>query len=1050
MIIKRILPLITVFFAPIYILAQVTTSSITGTVTGGGNPLTGATITLVHQPTGATFRTTSLNKGVYNFVNLTPGGPYLLEATHVGFEQFRQDGIFLGLGENTRVDASLATTGARLAEVVVTTTGTSGARRKTGASTSISREQIAALPTLSRSLNDYTRLTPQANGNSFGGANNRFNNITIDGAVNNDVFGLAGSGTPGGQAGTTPISLDAIDQIQVVLAPYDITYGNFTGGGVNAVTRSGTNKLEGSVYHFFRNQNTIGSDPVTKIKSTTFSDLQTGFRFGGPIVKNKVFFFVNAEKTRRTAPTLFNAGEASSLLSVAEAQQLADTFQRRYNYNVGDFNTVNARTESDKLFGRFDFNLSDKHRLTVRHNYIRAFDDNISRSPTFFRFGNNAHQFRSTQNISVVELRSRFNANLSNNLILGLHRITDRRSPIGQLFPFVEIAHNSGTIQIGSERSSTANELDQNIFEITDNFKIFKGKHTYTIGTHNEFFQFRNLFINNFNGRWRFANIPALFANNPRQVEVTYSNVPGDEKPAASFKAAQLGFYAQDEIQLTPQFRLTAGVRVDAPVISGTPAANITVDTTFKGKYSTTNTPSGQLLWSPRVGFNYDVLANRKLILRGGAGIFSGRIPFVWISNQFTNSGVLFNQINVTDNANTAANEVNNGRGFEPDPARQSTVGSAGRTFEVNLIEKNFKLPQVARFNLATDLILPGGINATFEAMYSKTINNVFYQDINLTAPTGVVDPFFNNEADKRIAYAASTNARRINPNITNAILITNTNQGYTYNLTAQLSKTWKNVYIMGAYNYNKAKDVNPGTSSTALSNWEFVQVVGDPNNPQLATSNFALPHRFTGVLSFNAEYLKHAKTSLAFFYAGNSGQRFTYLVNGDLNSDGRFGNDLMYVPRNTSEIRFVDFLNTNNTVRYTAAQQAAAFEKYVSSDKYLNSRRGDYTERNAVSTPWEHVLDMRLAQDFFIKTGEKRHAFQFTFDVFNFTNLLSREWGRQYLVGNQAYTILTTVNRTTGANQGKGYNFNVDQSPFNMTFGSRFQGQIGLRYSFN
>jgi hypothetical protein len=287
------------------------------------------------------------------------------------------------------------------------------------------------------------------------------------------------------------------------------------------------------------------------------------------------------------------------------------------------------------------------------------------------------HQFRSTQNISVAELRSRFSSSLSNNLILGLHKIRDRRTPVGQLFPFIEIAHNSGTIQIGSERSSTANELDQDIFEITDNFKIFKGKHTYTIGTHNEFFQFRNLFINNFNGRWRFANIPAVFNNNPRQVEVNYSAVEGEPKPSAKFSAAQLGFYVQDEIQVNPRLRVTAGLRVDAPIIGDNPGRNITVDTTFKGKYSTETSPTGQLLWSPRVGFNYDLLGNRRVILRGGAGVFSGRVPFVWISNQFSNSGLLLNAVSTSDNASTPANEVNSGNGFEPDPAKQSTVGTA-------------------------------------------------------------------------------------------------------------------------------------------------------------------------------------------------------------------------------------------------------------------------------------------------------------------------------------------------------------------------------------
>ncbi len=1045
------LVLVLVLLFPLFTGAQVTTSSISGSLRdAAGQPLPGATITATHQPTGTVFRTSSLQQGVYNLVNMIPGGPYTIEASFVGFETFRQDSVTLALGENTRIDVSLSTATSSLQEVVVT--GATTARKKTGASTSISRQQIAALPSLSRSLQDFTRLTPQANGNSFGGVNNRYNNITIDGAVNNDVFGLSGSGTPGGPAGTTPISLDAIQEIQVVLAPYDITYGNFTGGGVNAVTRSGTNKYEGSAYYFFRNENTIGKDPISGRKSAEFGDKQFGMRLGGPIVKNKLFFFVNGEMTRRTAPTIYNAGETGSLLSGAEAQALTDTVLKRYNYNPGTFNAFNAETQSNKLFGRIDWNINEKHRLTLRHNYIKAYDDNVSRSETVFRFGNNAYRFNNKQNITVAELRSRFGNSFSNNLILGLHGIRDYRNTYGQLFPFIEISKpgaNNG-IQLGSERSSVANELDQDIFEITDNFKIFKGRNTFTIGTHNEFFKFRNLFINNFNGRWSFNSINDFYNNNPRQVQVTYSNMPGTSRPPAEFSAAQLGFYAQDEIQVNPRFRLTAGLRVDVPVVGDKPAFNRTVDSTFKGQYSTSNIPDKQLLWSPRVGFNYDVQGDRSVIVRGGAGIFTGRVPFVWISNQFSNNGLLFNTISVTDNTATNANEVNGGRGFEPDPARQAQVGTAGRTFETNLIDKDFKLPQVFRVNLATDVVLPGGILATFEGIYSKTINNILYKDVNLTAPVGVADPAYNNGADRRIAFATSNNGRRINPNITNAVLISNTNKGYSYNLTAQFSKTWKNIYASLAYNHNDATEVNSGASSTALSNWEFVQVVGDPNNPALATSNYALTHRITGVLSLNFEYAKHLKSTLSFFYAGNSGSRLTYVVNGDLNSDGRFGNDLLYVPRNPGEIRFVDFLNTNNTVRFTAAQQAAAFESFISGNKYLNQRRGNYAERNGSSTPWEHIIDMRFAQDFFITTGETRHTLQFTFDVFNFTNLLNKKWGRNYFVSNQAYNILTAVNRTSGTFAGKGYNFPVGQAPWNVTFSSRFQGQIGLRYSFN
>ncbi|MES2649445.1 MAG: TonB-dependent receptor [Bacteroidota bacterium] len=1034
--------------------AQVTTSSISGNVTSSdGKALDGATVKAIHVNSGTSYTTVSGKDGAFFIPNMIPGGPYTLTISYTNYQNYSVSDVNLPLGENTKVDPSLALITNELTSVLVTAPGVNS-RRKTGASTNIGKALIEGLPTLSRSLSDITRLTPQANGNSFGGTNNRFNNITIDGAVNNDVFGLSGSGSPGGQANTTPISLDAIQEVQVVIAPYDITYGNFTGGGVNAITRSGTNNYEGSVYLFSRNEKTIGDDPVSKVKSANFKNNQYGFRLGGPIVKDKLFFFVNAELSRINQPTIFNAGETNSLLTVKEAQDLSDTLSRRYGYDAGSFNAFDAQTQSNKIFGRVDWNITEKHRLTVRHNYISAYDDNISRSPTLFRFGNNAYRFNNKQNITVAELRSRFSNRISNNLIVGLHRIRDFRTTYGDLFPFIEIskgAANNG-IQVGAERSSVANELDQDIFEVTDNVKIFRGKHTFTVGTHNEFYKFRNLFINNFNGRWTFASLSSFYANNPRQVQVQYSNVAGDPKPSAEFDAAQLGFYVQDEYQVTSNLRLTGGVRVDVPIIGNDPAYNKVVDSTYKGKYSTSNTPSGQLLWSPRLGFNWDVLSDRKFIVRGGAGIFSGRSPFVWISNQFSNNGLLLSTINVTDNATTPANEVNAGKGFESDPAKQSTVGSAGRTFEVNLIDKDFKLPQVARFNLATDIKLPWGLNATLEGIYSKTINNVLYQDINLAAPTGVVDPVYNNGADKRIAYSGSTNAggRRINPNITNAILLTNTDEGYTYNLTALVNKTIKNGFFQVAYNYSNAKDLNSGASSTALSNWEFVQVVGNPNDPKLATSNYQLTHRITAVASYGVTYAKHFKTSLALFYNGNSGQVYTFLVNGDLNSDGRFGNDLLYVPLNSSEIKFVDLLNSDNTVRATAAAQATAFNQFINNDEYLSSRRGQYVERNKNHTPWENVVDARLTQDFMIRTGKIKHALQFTFDVFNLTNLLNNDWGKQYVVGNQASSILSTVNRTTGNFIGKGYNFTPNTVPYNLTFGSRWQGQFGIRYLFN
>ena len=1050
---KKMIPMVIAMLAlPFFMIAQVTTSSISGTVKKSeGDKLSGSSILLIHVPTGTSYKSMTGKEGGYNLVNLIPGGPYSLTVTNVGFTSFKEDNIILPLGENTTLDVSLTNVNTELTEVTLVSGG--AARRKTGASTNIGKQQIATLPTLSRSIQDFTRLTPQANGNSFGGMSNRFNNISIDGAVNNDVFGLSGSGTPGGQAGTTAISLDAIQEIQVSLAPYDITSGNFTGAGINAITRSGTNNLEGSVYYFLRNQNTVGNDPVSGAKTADFTDKQYGMRLGGAIIKNKLFFFLNGEIARRNAPTIFNAGESNSLLTTAEAQSLADTLARRYNYNVGGFDAFDAETQSDKVFARVDWNISQAHRLTVRHNYITAYDDNISRSANQFRFGNNTYRFNNKQNITVAELRSKFSNTLSNNLIVGFHKIRDFRTTYGSLFPSIEITKGGGTVQLGSERSSTANELDQDIIEITNNLKIFKNKHVITIGTHNEFFKFRNLFINNLNGRWRFASVADFNSNSPRQFDVTYSANKGvDAKPSATFKAAQVGFYAQDEIQFNPKFRLTFGLRADMPIIDTKPAYNKVVDSTFAGQYNTQNIPNKQLLFSPRVGFNYDVEGNKKTIVRGGIGVFTGRVPFVWISNQFSNTGLLLKTTSQVDNTPTTAPfDVNGGNGFNPNVDQQSNIGTGAPSFEVNLIDKDFKLPQVLRLNIATDKKLPGDVNLTFEGIFSKTLNNVFYQDVNLNPPTGVADPVFNNGFDKRIAFGSSNNSRRKNPIITNAILITNTNKGFSFNVGATVNKKWKNIFAQAAYNYNIANDVNSGASSTALSNWEFVQVVGDPNAAGLATSNYELKHRITGIFTYDINYAKNFKTSLSFFYNGNSGQPFTYLVNGDLNSDGRFGNDLLYVPLDASQIKFVDRLNnTNSAIVSTAAEQAVAFESFIQKDKYLSKTRGKYTERNGRSTPWEHVIDARIAQNFILSVNNRKHDLQFSFDIFNLTNLLNNDWGRQYFVSNQAYNLLATVNRTTGAFIGKGYNFTPVKEPWSTSFGSRWQGQFGIRYSFN
>lgn len=1017
--------------------AQVTTSSMQGVISQSA----GTTVTATHVPSATIYTGVTNETGRFNIPNMRVGGPYRIEVSRPGKEAEVYEDVYLQLGEPFVLDSNVTTTEQETAieGVTIVSSGRNNLR-KTGATTVIGRKQIENMPTLSRSLQDFTRLTPQANGNSFGGANNRYNNITIDGAVNNDVFGLSGSGTPGGQAGTQPISLDAIQEIQVALAPFDVTQGSFTGAGVNAVTRSGTNKYEGSVYFFGRNENTIGKNVFSGEKSGKFTDNQYGFRIGGPLVENKLFFFLNAEAGRRSNPQSFIPGETGVVMTQAIAQQIADHARTAYGYDVGSYGPQDIETQNNKVFAKIDWNINSKHQLALRYNFIDAFDDNIQGNPTFFRFGNNAYQFNNKQNVAVAELRSNFNSNFSNNLIVGYSSIRDSRETAGALFPQVTILNIAGvsgaSTEFGSQRSSVANELDQNIFEITDNFKWFVGKHTFTLGTHNEFFRFRNLFINNYNGRWDFNSVEDFINNKPARVRATYSLDPNNDKPAAEFSAAQLAFYAQGESEFFKNFRMTYGLRVDVPIINDTPPRNEKIETSFPG-YKTDRTPSGKLLWAPRLGFNYNVNGDRSLVLRGGVGVFTGRVPFVWLSNQFSNNGVTFGTVDARNNA------INGGNGFDPNIANQRNMGAGSTRAEVNLVSEDFKIPQVLRYNLAGEFRLPFGINATLEGILSKTLNNIIYSDINLKPSAATINSALSGGADLRPYYGAKVNSA----DFTNVILMDNTSRGYTYSLTTQLQKSFRfGLDLMAAYTNGQSASLNDGASSTALSNWEFVQIVNNPNSPELTSSIFDIRHRTVGSVGYKVSYGRDKEfgTGINLFYAGNSGSPFTYLYNGDLNGDGAFSNDLLYVPRNMSEIKLVALTGSNPA---TPAEQWAALDTFISQDPYLSTRRGQYAERNGAKTPWEHRFDLRVSQDLGLKIANTVHKLQLTFDIFNFGNLLNKEWGRSYFVNNNAYQLVTYT--TSG---GGGFTFRApsDNKAYSVSdLGSRWQGQFGVRYIF-
>jgi outer membrane receptor protein involved in Fe transport len=1026
-----------------------TTASLSGVITDGkGGGLPGATVLAVHTPTNTQYGVGTNADGRYNIQGMRVGGPYTIKVSYVGYQDVTKTGIVLALGETLRLDVPLDASATELGNVVITGRPDPVINAgRTGAETNVSRAQITQLPTLNRSLNDFTRLTPQASGggsSSFGGANNRYNNITIDGAVNNDVFGLAGSGTPGGQAGTNPIALDAIDQIQVVLAPYDVTLGSFTGAGVNAITRSGSNDFSASIYGFGRNQNTAGksvNEPRTKLDK--FYNYQTGFRVGGAIVKDKVFFFLNGEIARVSAPLGFLPGTPDSRASIIDLQRIAtaantDLYGR---YDVGSYGEFNRRTQSNKIFARLDFNLSENNTLTLRHNYVKAFDDNLTRLANNIRFGNNAYQFNNTTNSTVAELNSRFAGGFSNKLILTYTAIRDSRDVVGAPGPAYQIVDNGITYNLGQDRSSVANQLDQDIVEVTDNLTKAYGKHTITIGTHNEGFKFRNLFLNNGAGYYTFTSITNFEQGKASGVQASYPTADGGE---ARFKAAQLGFYAQDEYTPVENLRLTLGMRIDVPVFVDKPGNNEGVATQFGSQYHTSNTPNGQVLYSPRIGFNWDVNNDSKVQLRGGTGVFTGRVPFVWISNSYTNSGLI--QGSVSQTSNTA---------FLPyirlNPAQIATDYAAVRQSQINLVSDNFKLPQVWRSNLAVDFRLPGDVVATLEGIYSKTLNDIYYKDLNLAAPIGrLAGP------DQRPVYDPGNGGvnRRVNNAYTNVYLLDNTSKGYRYNATFQLQKRFiGGLNSTVAYTYGVSKEINSGSSSTASSNFGFNQVAYDPNNPELGYSRNDQRHRVIASTGYTFNYAGGAMaTTFTAFYEGLSGQPLTYIYGQgrDVNNDGNTGNDLFYVPTDVRDLNQIRLVSTDTR---TVAQVQDQLDAFINNDPYLRTHRGQVVERFAARLPWTHEVDIRVAQDFNFTAGGKKNTLQITFDIFNLGNLLNKNWGRQYVVSNNAVELLRA--ESTGPGAQPTFSFPASFTTTNRSYdfsnlGSRWQGQLGVRYSFN
>lgn len=1079
--------------------AQVTTSTLSGVVTDTkGDPLLGVTVIALHDDSGTRYGASTNAQGRYTIPSVRVGGPFTITVSYTGYEQQSRGKIYTTLGTATNTNFQMAESGVSLEELVVTSNKTGiFSDDRTGAGTNVSRQTLESLPTLSRSISDFTRLTPQSNGNNLAGRNNLYNNISIDGSLFNNSFGLAG--TVGGQTNSQPISLDAIEQVQVNLAPYDVREGGFTGGGINAVTRSGDNKLRGSVFFFTRSENLIS----TKVDTSTVSNLdlaqkQFGFRLGGPIVKNKLFFFVNAEFDRRQDPgSTFtaNRGATGSSISAVSADSLdqLSSFLSGIGYQTGPYEGYNFKTESDKILAKFDWNLSQNHKLSFRYNYLKSFREiPVSNSGSAggrqpsangLPFKNASYIQNNNLNSYVLELNSVFGTRASNNFVVGWNRFRDFRESGGGVFPLVDILSGPTGVtrtSFGYEPFTANNVLDQDVYQVTNNFTYYAGKHSVTAGANFEYFQFANGFTPRFYGDFRFPSFSAFYNSfpagtrtpvgestglgRPTRYELTYSAVPGVAVPIAELEVGQFGLYLQDEFQITDRLKVTHGIRFDVPYYPKKLARNEKVEgLTFANgeKIDVSTFAKARALWSPRIGFNYDVMGDNKIQLRGGTGIFTGRIPFVWLSNQASNNGILFGSILQTGNltnSNPADDYVN--FPFSPDPAKYIPANATlPSTVLINSTDRNFKFPQVWRSSFAADIDLYRGYILTLEGIYSEDINAVYHRDLNFKAPRGTLD----TPNDKRELFAGSAASNRINSSVTNAIQLTNTNQGYSYFLTAQLQKQFANGFsASAAYTYGESKDLTSSPSAIAATAWNSNQVPSSPNTPVLSWSNYDLRHRFLASGSYRFELLNHVGVTLAAFWnaqrggsifsdaaaVGSPSTRYSYTYGGDLNGDGITNNDLIYVPLDQSDITLVD--NKIGTVTYTPAQQWEALNAFIEQDPYLSKNRGKVMPRNGGVFPWFNKVDVRAAVDLFSNLGKSKNKLQFTCDILNIGNMINPEWGNLKTLRTQ--NPIQFAGLATGTNKPT---FRFDPR-INQTFltdlglTSRWQMQLGLRYIFD
>lgn len=1051
----------------------VTTGAIDGFVTDqDGQALVGADVVALHTPSGTRYATVVRAGGAYTIPNMRVGGPYTVTAQRIGYRPETQTDIFVQLGQTARLQFRLAPQAIELEGLaVIVEQGDVFNGDRTGAATFLDQADVEQLPSIKRSTRDLIRVDPRSDGNySFGGRNWLFNNITLDGSYFNNPFGLDDP-APGGQTGAEPVPFEAVEQMQVSIAPFDVREGGFTGANVNTVTKSGTNDFSASVYSYFRNESLIGNkiDGQDVIADPDLTVNQSGFTVGGPIIRDKLFFFVNGELERRDDPgTNFVANDGGSRdfgESRVEASVLEAIRQRminEYGYDPGPFQGYINETDNDKLLAKLDWNISEDNNLIFRYNFLDARRDlpphpfvlsfnSTGRGPntTSLPFRNSGYGMNNQLHSFALELNSRGDR-FANRFFASYNRFRDFRDPFSEPFPTIDIGEDGVTYTtVGHEPFSIHNILDQDVFQLTNNFSFFAGRHALTVGGNFEHFGFFNSFNIFRHGVFflpqfirgvgsTFSSLDEFFAatdpNNPDQIDFN-SYVGSGPFKGENIDVGQISFYAQDEFLASQNLSLTFGLRLDLPVYFTDPVNNpFSTGLTAldeNGNPETVdqaNLPGATPLLSPRLGFNWDVKGDRSTQIRGGTGVFTGRIPFVWFGNVISNPGG-------NPNLFPAGPQI---------PTSDDAV--LQQSFDLNAMDPDFAWPQVWMTNVAVDQRLPWDLVGTAELIYGNDINAIFMRNADLVQPVRTLGdgrPFFGGFGNNEL-----------NPDGGAGIyIIDNTGEGYNVNVTGQLRKTFDfGLNASLAYSFTEAKNKLKSTEIASVL-WQEQPVRGDPNTPELSHAEFGQRHRVVGTATYRHTWSDRTATQLGLFFQaaeGNQfvaggGNRYSFLYAGDVNGDGAGGNDLIFIPANRDQIRLEGFTAADGRV-VSAEEQWNRLNAFIQQDDYLSEHRGEIAERFGLLNPWFTNIDLRLLQD--IVFGEQR--VQLSLDVLNVANLLNSNWGVRKVANPAATSPLRLVRFDDDGEPV--FNFTGPDETFVDDPGilSRWQMQIGAKVMIN